>query len=188
VFVTGSSYGGGGSRDYATVAYGASSGQKLWAARYNGPVKAEDNAYGVATSPDSSKVFVAGASRGAGTRLDYTMVAYAASSGLKLWVNRYNGPANNNDYAFALGVGPTGSKVFATGASYGGPTDFDYATEAIKASTGKRIWVKRYNGPGNGEDVADSLAVSPDASKVFITGRSTGGTSSFDYATIAYSA
>ena len=54
---------------------------------------------------------------------------------------------------------------------------------------GARLWVRRYNGPGNSmgnDDVARSVAVSPDGSAVYVTGYSQ-GTISDEYATIAYS-
>src|SRR5207244_1362519 len=56
------------------------------------------------------------------------------------------------------------------------------------ASTGSRLWVKRYNGPGNGFDSASSLGVRPDGSKVFVTGASEGTLTYGDSATVAYKA
>ena len=54
------------------------------------------------------------------------------------------------------------------------------------ASTGSTRWISRYDGPGNGDDGASSVAVSPLGTGVFVTGGSEGSTGSFDYATIAY--
>jgi hypothetical protein len=54
--------------------------------------------------------------------------------------------------------------------------------------TKRRLWAQRYNGPGNGSDVAYSVAVSPTGDRVFVTGSSTRTTTTqTDYATIAYS-
>jgi hypothetical protein len=48
------------------------------------------------------------------------------------------------------------------------------------------LWASRYNGPGNGNDTAYSMAVSPTTGTVFVTGGSPGSGSSADDATIAY--
>jgi hypothetical protein len=99
-------------------------------------------------------------------------------------VARYNGPGKSADYAFSLGVSPDGTEVFVTGNSDGVGSGFDYATIAYDASSGARLWVARYNGPGDSNDYATALRVSPNGTEVFVTGRSFG--SSDDYATIAY--
>ena len=60
---------------------------------------------------------------------------------------------------------------------------------AYSAATGTRLWARRYNGPGHGDDHAYSVAVSPDGARVFVTGASEGvGHSAFGYATVAYNA
>src|SRR4030095_2468871 len=59
----------------------------------------------------------------------------------------------------------------------------------IDSTTSNRpLWLRRYNGPGNGSDSAQAIAVSPDGAKVFVTGYSDGADPgfSFDYATVAY--
>ena len=187
VFVTGASQGARSGPDYATVAYSAVTGARLWAARYNGPGNGSDAASAVAVSPGGSRVFVTGASRGA-TTTGYLTVAYSAATGARLWVQRYNGPGNGNDAAYSIAVSPGGSRVFVTGASRGTRSGPDYATVAYSAVTGARLWVQRYNGPGNGSDEAYSVAVSPGGSRVFVTGGSRGTRSGQDYATVAYSA
>src|SRR5437588_5302686 len=85
-----------------------------------------------------------------------------ATPGQQLWVRTYNGTGNDYDQARATGVSPDGSKVFVTGHSAGSASGDDYATVAYKASNGVQLWVQRYNGPGNGTDDAEAMAVSPD--------------------------
>src|SRR5438128_8634571 len=172
VFVTGYSKGGSTTGyDYATVAYSASTGAKLWAARFNGPASLDDYATSLAVSPDSSRVFVTGYSKGGRkTGFDYATVAYSASTGAAVWTKRYNGPASGDDISSSLAVSPNGSAVFVTGHSGGGATGNDYATVAYSASTGTELWTKRYDGPASGDDKATSLAVSPNGSTVLVTG------------------
>jgi len=181
---------GGNAGDYATVAYAAGSGAQLWVARYNGPENGEDFAHAVSVSPDGTKLFVSGASTGATGGLDYATVAYAATAGapVQLWVARYDGPGNDRDVAYSLGMSPDGTSVFVTGESQAASGDPDYATIAYDVSSGAIRWVMRYGGPYH--DVASSLVVSSDGTKVFVTGYDSVGPSNEDrnYATIAYDA
>ena len=141
----------------------------------------------MAVSPTGGSVFVTGTSDRVSSGPDYATVAYNAATGAQQWVKRYNGPANGEDNADAVTVSPTGSSVYVTGYSFGNGTGPDFATVAYDAATGAQQWVKRYNGPGNGQDEGDSVAVSPSGSTVFITGYSTGAGTNYDYSTIAYS-
>ena len=55
---------------------------------------------------------------------------------------------------------------------------------AYSAATGARLWVTRYNAPGNGDDAARSVAGrEPGGSTVYVTGSSYPGS-----VTLAYSA
>jgi hypothetical protein len=188
VFVTGESTGSTSRYDYATVAYGAATGAKLWVRRYNGPGNGDDGAYALEVSPDAATVFATGYSTGSTSGYDYSTVAYTAATGTKQWVSRYNGPGSSDDAAYALEVSPDGSTVFATGYSAGSTTGYDYATMAYDAANGAQLWLSRYNGPANGDDLARALGVSPDGSTVLVTGSSYGSTTGYDYATAAHDA
>ena len=163
VFVTGISWGGTSGYDLATVAYSAATGARLWAQRYNGPGNGNDYGGSVAVSPDGTRVFVTVPSPGVGTGQDYATVAYSAVTGARLWVQRYNGPANRDDYAGSVAVSPGGTRVFVTGTSQGTGSGQDYATVAYSAATGARLWVKRYNGPANRDDDAARWRSAPAA-------------------------
>ena len=190
VFVTGSSPGLSTGFDYATVAYDAMTGAKLWTARYNGPGNADDRAWSLVLSPDGGKVFVTGSSIGSASGGDYATVAYSAATGATLWTARYNGPANGEDGAISIAVSPYGT-VFVTGSSEGVTTGDDYATVAYDAASGTQLWASRYDGGGYPwpDDGASSIAVGADGQRVFVTGTSAGMLMNWsDYATVAYDA
>src|SRR5215813_8892642 len=50
-----------------------------------------------------------------------------AQGGVPVWTNRYNGPGNKYDAAYAV-VADSGGNVFVTGHSFGRGSDYDYAT------------------------------------------------------------
>ncbi len=176
VFVTGASM-GTDDLDYATVAYDAATGAERWVARYDGPGGGAEYVAAIGVSPDGSTVFVTGESYGSGTGYDYATVGYDVATGAERWVARYNG--GGDDGALDLAVSPDGSTVFVTG--FSGTTDPDFATVAYDATSGASGWVERYRGPGASNDLGRRVAVSPDGSRVFVTGQ--GGTG---FATLAY--
>ncbi len=183
VYVTGASY---GRSDYVTLKY-SDSGQQLWEARYNGISNGNGSAADVAVDA-TGNVYVTGYSLGSTSGYDYATVKYAANS-QQLWAARYNGPSSRNDWASDLAVDATGN-VYVTGRSYGGTTfsSSDYATLKYAAS-GQQLWEARYNGPGNGADVATDLALDA-TGNAYVTGYSDSSTSSesYDYATLKYAA
>ena len=170
-------------------------GSRLWASRFAGPGAVDDLAKAVAVSPGGAMVFVTG-STGRNVQVnalaDYATIGYVAATGKQLWASRYNGPGKADDFATAIAVTPDGRRVIVTGYSDGtlaSPgNSADYATVAYSATTGKQLWASRYNGPGNDNDYARSVAVSPDSRTVVVTGSVSGKTSIRDYATIAYDA
>jgi len=186
VYVTGYTDVGSLNYDYGTVAYDTATGAQVWASQYgpdNGSMAAQ-----VAVSPDGKEVFVTGKSMGQGSNYDYATVAYDAASGTQLWSERYNGPASNYDAAAGLIVSPDGQTVFVTGTSWSATSGEDYVTIAYDAAAGTQLWIKSYNGPGNRNDVADSVAVAPGGDAVYVTGTSQNASLGYDYATVAYSA
>ncbi len=180
VYVTGYSNGSGTANDCATIKYN-SSGVQQWAARYNGPGNSSDEGRSIAIDA-SGNVYIAGGSVGSGTGPDYATIKYN-SSGTQQWVARYNGPANSNDLAYSIAVYNT-DNIYVTGYSEGSGGNNDYVTVKYNLS-GIQQWETRYNGPGNGYDLAGSVEV--DASgNLYITGYSTGSGTSYDFATIKY--
>ena len=108
----------------------------------------------------------------------------ASSQVTQEWVSRYNGPpGNNQDYGYSVGVDGSGN-VYVTGSSFGNGTGSDYSTVKYN-SAGVQQWERRYNGPGNSEDLAYRIKVDV-AGNVYVTGASTGNGSGHDYATIKY--
>jgi hypothetical protein len=98
VFVTGGSRGpyvAGVLPGYATLAYDAATGSRLWLARYTTPHGAA-LAFALAVSPEGSKVFVTGIDGG------YATVAYDTATGTALGRALRRPPAPGEQYAKAL--------------------------------------------------------------------------------------
>jgi hypothetical protein len=177
-----------------TIAYDTS-GTRRWVQRFDGAMAhGSDSAIGSQIAPDSSAVYVAATSESAAHGRDFVVSAHDAGTGAELWRHRYNGPNDLADEASAIGMTTDGASVLVTGRSvaavFGSVEVADYATLAIDASSGHRVWVRRYDeGIGGSDDPVD-LGVSPDGSRVYVTGSSEGlvdGVSTVtDVATLAY--
>jgi DNA-binding beta-propeller fold protein YncE len=243
VFVTGTSDGGARGKDYATIAYDASTGAQLWAARFNSTFSLDDTAAAIGVSPDGSRVFVTGSSTSAGQARDYATLSYSTTNGAQQWVARFSSRMARNDDPTGLAVSPDGTKVFVTGESPGmstatpfrattfalattngkqlweaedfpeptgnyrpvlalspdGSTVFvadtvprgsslDFGTAAYATSTGNRRWTTSFNGPDGLDDSPTAIAVSPDGSRLYVTGSTGSPSNGKDFLTVAYSA
>ena len=105
-----------------------------------------------------------------------------------MWIKRYSGAGDLNDMPTAIAIGANSATVFITGKSVVAGT-YNYITIVYSATTGAALWTKRYKGPSNVGDEASALTVSPDGTKVYVTGNSDGGQfGRADYLTIVYSA
>src|ERR1041385_2197275 len=182
VYVTGSSGGSASSSlDYLTVKYDRN-GNKLWAVKYNNTLaNGEDQPVAIAVN-DSMNVYVTGLSTGSGTGFDYATVKYDAAGNEK-WVVRYNGPVGSgDDRPYGMALRGT-SDLYVTGVS--ADTGYDYLTIKYRAATGDTSWTRRYNGPGNGDDIARAIILRS-STEVYVTGGSQDSSNGYDYATIRY--
>ncbi|MEV1003303.1 S8 family serine peptidase [Nonomuraea sp. NPDC050202] len=194
VYVTGASYGstpGLLSPSIATVAYDAATGKELWSRTYAGPAGNYDEPFALELSPDGSKLFVAGISAGTETGTDAVTLAYDAASGGPLWTARYTAANAHADHANGVKVAPDGRTAYVTGmTTVGDNGEADYFVAAYDTADGKEKWQARYDGPGKGTDDARVIELTPDGTKLFVSGQSQGeeGTGLSDWGTVAYDA
>ena len=168
VFISGTSFCVNTSRDYITIKY-SSTGGVDWVRTFNGAANGGDYSNAM-TLDNSGNVYVTGRCDNGSTSSDYTTIKYN-SGGTQQWVAYYNGPAGGVDEAKTIAADNSGN-VYVSGKSAGQGTGFDIATLKYDAN-GNQLWVMRYNGPNNGDDVAYSMALDGD-NNVYICGESNG--------------
>ncbi len=180
VFTTGFMSDGFTDGEFITLKFN-SSGALQWATPYNGSTSSIDYANCIVVDSDGNS-YIAGWSGGANNLHDFTTIKYDPD-GNELWVRRYNGTANDNDYAYWLALDASGN-IYATGQSVETGSDNDITT--IKYTpNGDVLWMRHYNGPGNGYDAGQAVAVDGDGNS-YITGNHTTATG-LECVTLKYS-
>jgi uncharacterized delta-60 repeat protein len=159
--------------DCVTIKYN-STGQQQWLARYTAP---SGYAAGDAIALDASgNVYVAAdAAIPSDPNTRFTVTIRYNAAGEEQWVAQYDGGMNHNQ---PVGIAVDGaSNVYVAGNIRTCPDD-DYLTIKYD-SAGQERWVARYNGPGNGLDIAQAIALD-NSGNVVVTGWNG------DFATIKY--
>lgn len=179
VCVTGWSW-NGTDYDYATIKY-YPDGDTAWVRRYDGPGHLLDSAVAVAMD-GGGNVYVTGSSWITPTDCDYLTIKYSPNGDIS-WVRRYDGPAHRADHVSDLAMDGLGN-IYVTGASVGLGSGRDYATVKYDSS-GRELWVRRYNGPEDNLDVAEAITVD-DCGNVHVTGVGFNSVSLGDFVTVKY--
>jgi hypothetical protein len=152
-----------------------------WVRRYNGPGNRADYFNDLAVDP-SGNACVTGASWVSGNGLDFITIRYTPS-GDTAWVRTFNGAGDSTDVACRVDL-DRGGNVFVAGAGIGNNSKQDYLVLKYD-SLGTLLWSRTYNGPSSEADVPNALALDS-VGDAFVTGRSHGGSTGYDYLTIAY--
>jgi len=176
VYVTGSSVGSSTGSDYATVKYNGS-GIEQWVARYNGPGNTSDNAYVISVDV-SGNVYVTGSNVASISRTDFATIKYS-STGVELWVARYNNVGGSYNEPAGLGVDASGS-VYIAGTSDSSGTSDGYLTIKYD-SDGVEQWHSLHECHGY---VKNIIVDGP--GNVYVGGSGI-GPAGYEYTTIKYS-
>jgi hypothetical protein len=152
-----------------------------WAERYTGT---QNNILAM-TLDKSDNVYVTGSSESSTIKGDFGYQTIKLDAGgNEAWEANYEGPWRDNT-AHGITVDGQGN-TYVTGDSRSSATGDDFATVKYDSS-GHQVWVARYNGPANGEDLA--LGIGLDAKgNIYVCGPSSRDSISGkrDYATVKY--
>jgi WD40 repeat protein len=167
-------------------------GTQVWLQRFGGQFLSA-TASSVAASPDQAVVYVTGitAKTATGLRNEVT-VAYNATTGKQLWLQRYQGTGHHprgGPGIPSITVSPDGATVYVAGDLAISGFFNDYLMLAYNAATGAPRWAAT---PVTSAFAAQfkAAAVSPDSKTVYMTGRRDffGGNASKSYVTVALNA
>lgn len=113
--------------DYLILSIDRADGSTIWRRKYAGS-GSEDSPQAIITSPDGTRVYVTGSSGRSGSyRPSYATIAFDATDGAILWLDRYGGRLGGYHFASAIAATPAGG-VVVTGESESPDGWADFAT------------------------------------------------------------
>lgn len=175
--------GSSGSRhELLTLKYDAR-GELKWSTSYHGTIG--DNTPIKLAIDNLGNIYVTGTSLGqsiSGNDYNDIVTIKYDSAGVEKWVNRFNGPANQEDRCYDMVI-DNFSNIYVAGSSYtSNGTDF----VTIKYdSLGAEKWVKYFDASYQNIDEARSIAIDQ-SGNIYVTGTSVRPGTSNDFSTISY--
>jgi hypothetical protein len=194
VYAAGGAHGLASGDDAFVLALEAASGKREWIS--TGFDTGFDRVYTLRAG--GGRVVAAGLAESGGNADQLVMAFHAKDdpavtgdqAGEVAWISRFDG--GGYDDAFGMDMSADDSTVVVAGASEGTDGVYNYLTTAYDVSSGERSWVARYMPPesiaGTEQAVGTAVALSPDGTRAFVTGISSGTEPSLGYgfATVAY--
>jgi len=185
VIVAGDEYGTSGFNNWRVRKYNAELTTLLASTDYDGPVEDVDLALALAID-GSGNVLVGGEERAPGATFNWRVRKYNAGLTTLLASTDYNGPGDADDMARSLIVDGSGNIVVAgheTGASGG----YNWRVRKYNAGLTTLLASTDYNGPGNGYDLAQSVALDG-SGNVVVVGAETGVVGGYNWRVRKYDA
>ena len=126
---------------------------------------------------NSGNVYVTGTVNGS----DIPAVSKYDTNGNRIWI--WSAPVAESGGPSAIALDQSGN-AYITGYGQTDAGNKHYLTIKLDAN-GNQVWAETYSGPMNAGDISDDIAVD-NQGNVFVTGKSLGIDTSYDYATIKY--
>jgi hypothetical protein len=178
VYVTGPSIGEETEWDVCTIKY-SPAGAQLWVNRWDGRKHRADGSTDIAID-SNDRAYVTGYTYRNADDTDFVTIAYGKYGGIR-WEDRYDGPEEALDVAWAIAI--DGNGVYVAGSSEGEGTGYDYCIIRYLRD-GTVSFARRYIGPAGGDDMVNDIAAAN--GRAYVTGFSEGEGTGGDYLTIAY--
>jgi len=173
---------GPGGNPYSTTEYAGDGGSVVWNA-YDPTGNGGSMAHALALD-SSGEAFVTGYDGHYSPNTPYPIGTYKiGTNGAYLWTNLYYSVQVANSVGMAIAVDQANS-VYVTGYSPGTNTGNDIVTIKYD-NNGNQIWLQRYNGPGNGDDEGNAIAVDANGN-VYVSGYETTAAGGTEFVTIKY--
>ncbi len=177
VYVIGTAANKYGHYDYATFAYGAATGKKLWLDRYNALAGPSPFVGAIRVTPDGRTVVVTG-SPNEGRTGGYLIAAYKASTGATRWTRRAPASRYAPTSPAGLVIGPLGNTVYVASSQLLG----GYDVAAWSVTHGTVLWRTSYAAAK--VYLPAAIALSADGTRLFVTGSV--GSNADGMTTVAY--
>lgn len=152
-----------------------------WLHRYTGPESSTDTPTRFSRDP-SGNIYVTGRTIVGGSYYHIVTVKYN-SSGVRQWIAKYDGAANQNDEGTSILTDNAGN-VYVSGVSRLISGQFDIILIKYNSS-GVQQWVRQYNGPGNFDDISSGIAFD-NSGYIYVGGYSYGSGTGYDYLILKY--
>ncbi len=181
IYAAGHSESGYDNRDFLVISL-TTSGNENWIFEYDGGCHDIDAANAVVYGKDNN-IYAAGyVTLDTDMLCDFTVIKLNTVGSVK-WVHRYDGMGTpwRDDEAKSIVFGSDWN-IYAVGYSRGAGSH-DYLVMSLTTS-GYRRWVYRYNGSGNGSDIARSIDCGAD-NNIYVAGGSTGAGTGLDMTVIS---